>query len=114
MLYLGSIEIDYIRSKLCYIEEVGGRVAHALLQLSERWPCHVWLVGRMKFALLEANLCKGPGLLVYPILLFSLPLSGGTVDMTEILLTGILSLNSVKLYKGAILQRSYRKITTVL
>ena len=29
---------------------------HSLLQLSERWPCHIWLVGRMKFASLEANL----------------------------------------------------------
>ena len=33
---------------------------------------------------------------VYPILLFSLPLSGRSPDMTEILLTGTLSLNSIK------------------
>ena len=32
---------------------------------------------------------------IYPILLFSLPLSGRSPDMTEILLTGTLSLNSI-------------------
>ena len=26
-----------------------------LLQLSERWSCHIWNVDRMKFASLEAN-----------------------------------------------------------
>ena len=46
------------------------------------------LVGSMKFASFETNLGGGWGLLVYPILLFSLPLSGRSPDMTEILLTG--------------------------
>ena len=32
---------------------VDGRVVRSLLQLSERWPCHIWPVGRMKFALLD-------------------------------------------------------------
>ena len=41
-----------------------------LLQLSERWFCHIGLVGRMKFASLEANLSLGRGLLVNLILLF--------------------------------------------
>ena len=66
----------------------------SLLQLSERWPCHVLPVGRMKFATLEANLSGG--LLVYPILLFSLHLSGRSPesDITEILLNWTLNLNS--------------------
>ena len=35
-------------------------MVHSLImQLSERWPCHIWLVGRMKFAALEANLGGG-------------------------------------------------------
>ena len=37
----------------------------------------------------------GVGFLVYPILLFSLPLSGRSDVMTKILLTGTLSLNSI-------------------
>ena len=35
---------------------MGGRVECFLLQLSQRWPCLIWLVGRMKLASLEANL----------------------------------------------------------
>ena len=50
----------------------------------------------MKFASLEANLGVGPGLLVYPNFLFSLPLSGRSPDVTEIMLTGTFSLNSIK------------------
>ena len=38
----------------------------------------------------------GLGLLVQPIPLFSLPLSGRSPDIIEILLTGTLSLNSMK------------------
>ena len=38
------------------------------------------------------------GLLVYPILLFSLPLFGRSPDMTEILLTETLSLNQSIIY----------------
>ena len=38
------------------IKDVGGRVVRSLLQLSERWPYHIWHVDRMKFALLDANL----------------------------------------------------------
>ena len=70
---------------------MGDRVVRALLQLSERWSCHIWLVYRMKFATLGSG-----GLLVYPILFFSLPLSGRSPmsDVTEILLTGTLNLNS--------------------
>ena len=71
----------------------GGRGVHSLLQLSVRWPCHIWLVGRIKLASLKAIFGWGWGLLVYPILLFSLPLSGRCPDMTEILLTWTLSLN---------------------
>ena len=41
----------------------------SLLHLSERWLCHILLVGRMKFASLEANLSLGQGLLVNLILL---------------------------------------------
>ena len=56
----------------------------------------VMLGSRINFASLEANLGWGKGLLVYPILLFSLPLSGRSSGMTEILLTGTLSLNPIK------------------
>ena len=63
------------------IMEIGSRVVHSLLHFSERWPCHIWLVGRMKFASLEANLGWGRGVLVFPILLFFLPLSGRSPNM---------------------------------
>ena len=56
---------------------------------------HIWLVGRMKFASIVANLGGSWGILVYPTLLFSLPLSGRSLNMTEILLIGTLSLNSI-------------------
>ena len=48
----------------------------------------------MKFATLEANLSGSGGLLFYPILLFSLPLSRRSPEsyITEILLTGTLNL----------------------
>ena len=49
----------------------------------------------MKFASFEANLDGSRGHLVYPILLFSLPLSGMSPDMTEILLTEALNLNLI-------------------
>ena len=71
---------------------MGGRELRSLLQFSERWPCHIWLVGRMLFSALEANLGLGQGLLVYPILIF-LPLSWRSPGMTEILLIGTLNLN---------------------
>ena len=58
--------------------------------------CHIWLAGRMTFASLEANFVGGLGLLFKPILDFSLPLSGRSPYMTEILLTGTLSLSSIK------------------
>ena len=64
---------------------VGVRVVGSLLQLSERCPCHIWLVGRIKFASLEVNLGGGWGLLVYLILL---SLSWRSPDMTEVSLTG--------------------------
>ena len=59
-----------------------------VLQLSVRWPCNIWLVGRMKFASLVTT-----GLLSYPILLFSL--SVRSPDMTEKLLAGTINLNSI-------------------
>ena len=77
---------------------VCGRVVHSLLQLSERWPGHIWLVGRMKFASFEANL-GGFGALESSILFF-LSLSLGSPYMTEILLTGTLSLNSINQFIG--------------
>ena len=54
-----------------------------------------WLLGMMKFASLEANLDGDPDLFAYPILLLSLPVSWRSPDMTEILLTGTFSLNSI-------------------
>ena len=35
---------------------LGSGVVRSLLQLSERWFCHIWLAGRMKFASFEASL----------------------------------------------------------
>ena len=58
-----------------------------LLQFSERWPCHILLLDRMKFASLEVSIGGGWGLLVYPILIFYLPLSGRSSGMTELFLT---------------------------
>ena len=68
-------------------------MVHSLLQLSERWPCHIWPVYRMKFATHEANFGWEWGLLLNPLLL-SLPPSGRSPesDITEILLTGTLNL----------------------
>ena len=61
----------------------------------QRDDCHIWLVDRMKFASLEANLGGDQGLLIYPILLFSLPLSRWSNNMTETLLTGTLRLDLI-------------------
>ena len=56
----------------------------------------VMFVGRTKYASLEANFGGGLGLLFYPIFPDFLPLSRRSSDMTEILLTGPLSLNLIK------------------
>ena len=73
----------------------------SLLQLSERWPCHIWLVGRMKFTLIEINSGggrSGP---------FSLYHSGSSPDMTDILLTGLLSLDQSIIFLSIILNISF-------
>ena len=54
-------------SNLGSIPSWGGRVARLLLQ-----RFNIRLVGKMKFASLEANLGGGQSLFVYPILLFSI------------------------------------------
>ena len=89
-------------------------MVHSLLQLSERWPCHIWLIGGMKCASLQANFDGGWGIVFYLILLLSLTfslslslslsLSGRSLNMTEILLTGTLSLNSINHQKPADLE----------
>ena len=71
-------------------------MVHSLLQLPEIWSCHIWLVGRMKFASLEAKMDGGQTLLVYPILLFHSASLLKSLNMTEILLTGTYSLNSIE------------------
>ena len=73
---------------------VGGRELRSLLELLAIWSCHIWLVVRINFASLAANLNLGQGLLVYHILCFFLPLFRRSPDMTVILLTGMLNLNS--------------------
>ena len=84
-----------------------GRTVCSLLQLSERWPCHIRLFGNMKFASLVAN--SGGGRMKFASLeanlggslfffLFSLPLSRSSI-MTEIMLTGTLSLNTINQHK---------------
>ena len=62
-------------------------MVHSLLQLSE--PCHILFAGRIKFASLEANLV---GSFSRSHSFFLSP-SGRSRDITEILLTGTLSLN---------------------
>ena len=77
-------------------------MVRSLLQLPERWPCHIWLVGRMKFALIEINSGggrSGP---------FSLYHSGSSPDMTEILLTEPLSLDQSIIFLSIILNMSFR------
>ena len=49
-----------------------GTLVCSLLQLSERWPCHIWLVGRKKFASLMAN--SGGGMMKFASLMAN---SGG-------------------------------------
>ena len=70
---------------------VGGRELRSLLELLAIWSCHIWLVVRIKFASLVANLSLGQGLLVYHILF---PSSRRSPDMTGMLLAGMLNLNS--------------------
>ena len=53
--------------------------------------CHIWTVGRMKLASLEARRGGGLGF----VSLFHSSLSGKLPRITEILLTGILSLYSI-------------------
>ena len=36
-----------------------GKEERSLLQLSERWPCHIWPVDRMTLASLEPNSSLG-------------------------------------------------------
>ena len=73
---------------------VGGGELRSMLELLAIWSGHIWLVVRIKFASLAANLSLGQGLLVYPILLFFLPPSRRSPDMTEIFLSGMLNHNS--------------------
>ena len=59
-------------------------------------PCcsfHTWLVDRVKFASLDTNLGGGWGLFSLSYSFVSTSVSGRSPDMTEILLTGTLSLN---------------------
>ena len=97
LLYLLITSIKGLVCGICLVLlPLGGRAVHSLLQLSEKWPCLIWLFDGMKFALHEANSGGSWGLLVYLILLFSLLLSGRSPGMTEILLPGPLSLNSIR------------------
>ena len=70
-------------------------MVHSLLQLSETWPCHILFVGRMKFTCIKTNLggCWDLFSLFHSSFL-SPSLSEKSPDMTEILLTGTLFLNS--------------------
>ena len=62
-----------IESNVLQMNTVGGRELRSLLELLAIWSCHIWLVVRIKFASLVANLSLGQGLLVYHILLFFPP-----------------------------------------
>ena len=76
-------------------------MVRSLLQLSERWSCHIWPVGRMKFSSIETNFGEA---FQYIPFFFSLPLS----DMTEIVLTGNLSFNrSVRCPDLSVLQTDH-------
>ena len=67
-------------SEFCGPRSVGDWLVHSLLQLSERWPCHVWIVGRMKFASLVSILVGVVAFLVYPILFLLLTHDWSIVD----------------------------------
>ena len=73
---------------------VSGKDLRSLLELLAIWSCHIWLAVRIIFASLVTNLSLGQGLLVYSILFFFLPPTRRNPDMTGILLTGMLNLNS--------------------
>ena len=73
---------------------MGGRELRSLLELLSMWSCHIWLVVRIIFASLAANLSLGQGLLVCSILLFFHPPSRRSPDVTGMLLTVMLNLNS--------------------
>ena len=77
--------------KLSYFQvyTVGGKNVRSLLQLSERWLCHIWLVGRMKIWVWVRAFSQS----YYSFL-------GGPPNMTEILLTWKLnqSINPNKYY----------------
>ena len=69
-------------------------MVRCLLQLSERWHCHIWLIGRMKYTSFEANVGGVGAFESIPCFSFSLCGGGGGPNMTEILLNGTLYLNS--------------------
>ena len=76
-LHVGFVSrIILAQAHLLNYASLGGRVVHSLLQLSERGPCHSWLVGMMKFASLEAHLGEAFESSISVILPFSLPLRG--------------------------------------
>ena len=70
----------------------------SLLQLSEIWPCQIWLTGRMKFALLEVGWGSGP---------LSLLLSRRSPNMTEILLNGTLLSLTQSIYLSVSMRRFF-------
>ena len=73
---------------------VVSRELRSLLELLAIWSFNMRLFVRINFASLGANLRLGQGLIVYPILLFFLPFSRRSPDMTGIVLTGMLNLHS--------------------
>ena len=81
------------------MNSVGGRELLSLLVLLAIWSCHIWIVVRIKFALLAANLSLRQDLLVYPILLFFLPSSRRSPVMNGILVTWMLNLYSSNQFK---------------
>ena len=64
------------QAQLLNYASLGGRVVHSLLQLSERGPCHSWLVGMLKFASRKAHLGEAFESSISVVLPFSLPLGG--------------------------------------
>ena len=50
---------------------VGGRELRSLLEILAIWSCHNWLVVRINFTSLVANLSLGQGLLVYSLFFLS-------------------------------------------
>ena len=54
-IHAGAPVAHYLMECIDLQWHVGGMVVRSLLQLQEIWPCYIWHVSRITFALLEAE-----------------------------------------------------------